>query len=94
MEAEAAVRLWSRSTQLGFRYTTLVGDGDSSAYKAVCALNDNTGPYNCCVVKEGSINHVRKRLGTRLRRLKKESANVTTTKTGKSRRVSQLGGAK
>ncbi|XP_050709396.1 uncharacterized protein LOC126994185 [Eriocheir sinensis] len=94
MEAEAARRLWQRSETLGFRYITFVGDGDSSAYKAVCALNDGTGPYSCRVVKEECINHVGKRLGTRLRKLKKETAVMTTTKTGKARRLSVLGGAK
>ena len=32
MEIEAAEILWSRSTQLGLRYTSMVADGDSKAF--------------------------------------------------------------
>lgn len=39
-EKEGAVRLWSRSTQDQMKYMTFVGDGDSSAYSAVCSLNE------------------------------------------------------
>lgn len=93
MEAEAAVRMWSRSSQMKLRYTTFVGDGDSSAFNAVCALNDGEGPYDVPVVKEECVNHVSKRLGARLRKLKKEDVTITKTKTGKTRRMSTLGGA-
>lgn len=68
MEAEAATRIWGRSKELNkMRYVKFIGDGDSSAYLAVKKLN----PYgNVPVQKEECINHVRKRLGTRLRKLK------------------------
>ncbi|KAK3889782.1 hypothetical protein Pcinc_006343 [Petrolisthes cinctipes] len=89
MESEAACHLWRRSTTLGLRYTTFVGDGDSSTYKAVKDLN----PYDVPVVKEECVNHVSKRLGTRLRKLKKELSTSITTKTGKEVRRSVLGGA-
>ena len=89
MESEAACRLWRRSTTLGLRYTTFVGDGDSSTYKAVKDLN----PYDVPVLKEECVNHVSKRLGTRLRKLKKELSMSITTKTGKEVRRSVLGGA-
>lgn len=71
MEAEAATRIWGRSEQLNkMRYTTFIGDGDSSAYLAVKRLD----PYeNIQVQKEECINHVSKRLGTRLRKLKEQS---------------------
>lgn len=71
MEQAAAVHLWQRSTLLGFRYVTFIGDGDSSAYRLVCALNDNAEPYDQPVVKEECINHVGKRIGARLRKLKR-----------------------
>ena len=32
METEQAVRMWSRSADLGFQYKTFVSDGDSSAF--------------------------------------------------------------
>lgn len=74
MEAHSAVVLWSRSESKRLRYTVFVGDGDSSAYSAICALNNGNGPYGqeFPVVKEECINHVSKRLGTRLRTLKKK----------------------
>jgi hypothetical protein len=92
METEAARRMWSRSEALGYRYTTFVGDGDSSAFNAVKALNGGAGPYPVPVVKEECVNHVCKRLGTRLRNLKKDLRRPVTTKTGKIIQRSVLGG--
>lgn len=80
MEAEAAVRLWSRSQQHRLQYTTIIGDGDSSTYNAVSSLSDGAGPYDVPVMKEECINHVSKRMGTRLRKLKKEQVNVKVLK--------------
>lgn len=93
MEVEGAVRLWKNSTSLGFRYVTFVGDGDSAAYRAVCAMNDQQGPYNVPVKKEECVNHVSKRMGTRLRKLKKQNVTPVQTKTGKTIMRSELGGA-
>lgn len=67
MEAECAVRLWGRSEDIGFRYTTFLSDGDSSAYTSVTKMNDGEGPYSVKVVKEECVNHVKKR--KRLRKL-------------------------
>ena len=94
MEAEGARILWKRSIeQLNMRYVTFVGDGDSTAFTAVCALNDGKGPYEGIQVKkEECINHVSKRLGTRLRKLKAEEVVEKQTKTGKTFRRSLLGG--
>lgn len=92
MEAAAAARIWGRSAELGFRYTSLISDGDAAAFKAVCALNDGAGPYDIPVQKEECVNHVSKRLGTRLRKLKKDAVVNVTTKTGKVIRRSTLGG--
>ncbi|KAA0198962.1 hypothetical protein HAZT_HAZT010739 [Hyalella azteca] len=83
MEKEATVKIWNRSTQLGLLYVTFLGDGDSAAYKAVTEMNDGAGPYDVPVQKEECINHVSKRLGTRLRVLKAKIKVVTTTKAGK-----------
>ncbi|GFV83039.1 uncharacterized protein TNCV_1180531 [Trichonephila clavipes] len=33
MEQEAALKLWKRSEDNGFRYTTLLSDGDAKAYQ-------------------------------------------------------------
>ena len=92
MESEGAVRMWSRSEALGYRYITFVSDGDSSAFKAVRALNDGRGPYTVPVVKEECVNHVSKRLGTRLCKLKDSLKVPTTTKKGKIVQRSRLGG--
>ena len=94
MEPEAAVRLWSRSEQLGYRYVTFVGDGDSASFNAVTALNDGDGPYSVPVVKEKCVNHMAKRLGTRLRRLKDSLKIPTQTKGGKTVHRSALAGKK
>lgn len=46
MEAAGAVKLWQRSIEkLNMRYIVFVGDGDSTAFSAVCTLNDGEGPY-------------------------------------------------
>lgn len=64
----------------------LVGDGDSSAFLAVIALNKRSGPYeNNSLVKEECINHMCKCMGTHLRKSKQDVSATTMTKTGKSR---------
>ena len=68
------------------RFTTFVGDGDSSAYNAVCKLNGGKGPYEVPVTKEECINHVSKRMWARLQKLKEEEYEIITTKTGKKRK--------
>ncbi|KAK8372143.1 hypothetical protein O3P69_019983 [Scylla paramamosain] len=70
MEVEAARRLFARSRDLKFEYENLVSDGDANSYKAVLAMNNGNGPYqDTKVTKLECINHVQKRLGTRLRKL-------------------------
>lgn len=73
MESDVAVTLWNRSSNSNMMYRTFVSDGDSSAYKNVCAINNNLGPYgeDFPVDKAECINHVAKRLGTGLREKKK-----------------------
>lgn len=92
MEAECAIRLWGRSEDIGFRYTTFLSDGDSSAFTSVTKMNDGEGPYSVKVVKEECVNHVKKRMGTRLRKLKDELKEDVVTKTGKVIKRSVLSG--
>lgn len=93
MEREAAVRMWNRSEDKGYRYVTFLSDGDSSSYTSVCNINNGNGPYaNHSVVKEECINHVQKRMGTRLRKLKDELKEDKTTKAGKVIKKSLVGG--
>lgn len=74
MEAERAVRLWGRSLDNGYKYVTFIGDGDSSSYKSICNINGGKGPYtNVTVVKDECVNHIKKRMGIRLRKLQRTS---------------------
>ncbi|XP_045134439.1 uncharacterized protein LOC123518003 [Portunus trituberculatus] len=93
MEVEAARRLFARSRDLKFEYENLVSDGDANSYKAVLAMNNGNGPYqHTQVTKIECINHVQKRMGTRLRKLREQEKIDTTTRTGSKIRRSLLGG--
>ncbi|GFV77451.1 uncharacterized protein TNCV_1069801 [Trichonephila clavipes] len=65
MEQEAALKLWQRSEDSGFRYTTLLSDGDAKTYQYL-NTKEVYGP-EIKIKKEECINHVSKRLGTSLR---------------------------
>jgi hypothetical protein len=70
MEQAIAVKLWGRSVaHRKLRYVTFLSDGDSKAYNQVHAAR----PYgpDKPVHKEECVNHVGKRLGTALRKMKK-----------------------
>lgn len=67
MEVEAAKRIWGRSAETSLHYTTMLSDGDSKAYTAVCEL----APYGEKLIKkEECVNHVSKRLAAALEALK------------------------
>ena len=59
--------MWSRSEAMGFRYTTLVSDGDCKTFNELNSLK----PYGptIAIKNEECVNHVSKRLGTALRNL-------------------------
>ena len=68
MEVEGAKRIFGRSIEKrNLRYTEYYGDGDSKAYEAVKVTS---GLY-CNVKKLECIGHYQKRVGCRLRKLKK-----------------------
>lgn len=93
MEAKGSTRMFGRSLGLKFRYEHFVGDGDSTAYKSVIAMNNGEGHYeNTKVKKLECIYHVQKRMGTRLRKLGDEERIEMKTKTGTTIRRSVLGG--
>ena len=92
MEVEAALRLWQHSERRDFRYTSFIGDGDCATYNAICDINDGADPYTTPVVKEECLNHVSKRVGTRLRNLKKDMRVATTTATVRTVMQSRLAG--
>ncbi|XP_076444349.1 uncharacterized protein LOC143282549 [Babylonia areolata] len=71
MERDAALFLWNNSVErTGFRYRTMLSDGDSAAFSAV----ERAKPYgdNRLVTKLECTNHVHKRIGTALRKFAKE----------------------
>ena len=95
MEAQVAKVLWGRSVEsYGFRYVVFVGDGDSSAYKTVTSLKNGCGPYGSekPVEKQECINHVSKRFGTRLRKLRCDMWVEKTYKSGKKYKQKILSG--
>ena len=70
MEVQGARDLWQRSMEWQLRYVTFIGDWDCKAHNAVVEQN----PYGpeVPVEKEECVGHVQKRVGTRLRELKKK----------------------
>lgn len=81
MEAEAAERLWKRSVDIGFRYTSVVSDGDSKTYDQLTSLEMYEGVV---IEKQECVNHIAKRLGTGLRNLVKDCAKKKITLGGKA----------
>ena len=69
MEVDAIIEMFGRSeTLLGVKYANYVGDGDSKTYSSIC----KAVPYeDLAVQKKECIGHVQKRMGTRLRNMKK-----------------------
>ena len=66
MEAEGAVKVWSRSIEKhNVRYKWMVSDGDSKAFNAVQNIYDD-----CVVEKLDCMGHVQKRMGKYLLNLK------------------------
>ena len=70
MESAGAVAIFTRSVQrYGVRYTKYLGDGDSKGFKKVV----ESRPYDGVQIEKlECIGHVQKRMGSRLRRLKKD----------------------
>ena len=73
MESAAAKLIWARSEETRKqRYTIFIGDGDTKSYKSVC----ESRPYGAAVTieKEECVGHVQKRVGSNLRKLRKDLA--------------------
>ncbi|GFX72843.1 uncharacterized protein TNCV_2864501 [Trichonephila clavipes] len=69
MEVAGALSIFQRSQSLyNVRYTKYLGDGDSKAFTSI--VENKVYGDHCSVEKLECIGHVRKRMGTRLRRLK------------------------
>ncbi|KYN50131.1 hypothetical protein ALC62_00159 [Cyphomyrmex costatus] len=82
MEMTAAVDIWRRSEKFGFRYSTMLSDGDS---KTLSHLNEmEVYGKDFIIQKEECINHVKKRqLGTALRDIVKLWRNRGVTLGGR-----------
>ena len=73
MEKEAAVDIFKRSvTKQGLKYTTYVGDGDSSSYGEVADAMFKQYGEEYLVIKEDCVGHIQKRMGTSLRKYKSQ----------------------
>ena len=72
METEGAVRCFQKSIETRqLRYETYIGDGDSKAHSSVVSAY----PYPGLTVQKGEcIGHIQKRVGSRLRRLRKKES--------------------
>ena len=81
MEVEAAEILWGRSLERGFRYTTMVSDGDSRTFKHL--TEKKVYGDDVVIVKEECINHVAKRMGTALRKLATQTKKAGVTLGGR-----------
>lgn len=74
MEPDAICEMFKRSEELyGEKYTNYIGDGDSKTYKSVV----NSKPYGDTEIKKKEcIGHVQKRMGTHLRKVKKDKKGL------------------
>ena len=87
MEVSGVLRLYNKSVKnLKLRYMNYIGDGDSKAYPSVVAAQ----PYgpNKIPAKWECVGHVQKRVGGRLRRLKK---NVGSEVLSDGKKLSGIG---
>jgi len=71
MEVDAVKEMFSASEEkFGVRFVNYIGDGDSKTFKALLDLNPYGDEHP--IKKSECVNHVEKRMGTRLRNIKKE----------------------
>lgn len=69
METEATERMWRRSDDMGFRYTSIISDGDSKTHENLQSLL--IYGEGIAIDKQECVNHVAKRLCTGLRNQRK-----------------------
>lgn len=74
MEVDGAKEMFARSEALhGIRYSSYIGDGDCKTFKGIVESH----PYeNFTIKKKECIDHIQKRMGTRLREVKKETKGL------------------
>ena len=77
METDCAVEIFLRSVErYGLRYTTFVGDGDSSCFGVVQEKCLGKFGESYMVKKEECVGHVQKRLGSGLREYKRKKKGL------------------
>ena len=70
MEPAGILKCFTRSVEpLNLRFINFIGDGDSKAYYEVVKANPHGDRYP--VNKGECLGHIQKRIGSRLRKLKK-----------------------
>lgn len=70
MEVESVKKMFLRSEEVhGVKYGNYIGDGDSKTFAAILKLNPYGDDHQ--VLKSECIGHVQKRMGTRLRNIRK-----------------------
>ena len=52
IEAAVAEHIFGRRLEKKLRYTVFISDGDSSAYNAVCKMNEGKGPYGGIIIEK------------------------------------------
>jgi len=73
MEVDSVKEMFDRSIDYyGVKYTRYIGDGDSATYKGLLNLN----PYDVPVEKLECYLHVKKRMGTRCRNVRKQNKGL------------------
>ena len=75
IEDDAVVEMFGRSIEKhGVKYEKYIGDGDSKTFKGILDIN----PYDDdpVVEKKECVGHVQKRMGSRLRKLKKDKKGL------------------
>ena len=73
IEKAAAVEMFGQSISLhNLKYTTYVGDGNSSSFGEVCEAMKKKYGNNYLVLKENCMGHIRKTMGTNLRKYKRD----------------------
>ncbi|GFW65225.1 uncharacterized protein TNCV_394911 [Trichonephila clavipes] len=91
METVGMIRIFQRSlSHRSVRYTSYIGNGDSKTFSSITVSN----PYgeDITVSKIECVGHVKKRMGTRLRKLKQMSSKLSDGKSieGKGRLTDRM----
>ncbi|XP_044575736.1 uncharacterized protein LOC123259356 [Cotesia glomerata] len=82
MEVDSMIEMFSRSEEKhGVKFVKYIGDGDSKTFKGILTLDPYQGQPD--VIKKECVGHVQKRMGSRLRKAKKENSGIGGKGAGK-----------